>query len=69
MSQANDEKEMWNIVNEVSNPKKETDWKLNVEEEITEDGEVIASSEHIDNFKYLFICPGGLKILFLEHFP
>ena len=50
IAKANDEEEIWNIVNEVSNPKCATEWKLKTEAGLIEDDQEIA-----DNFNDFFI--------------
>ena len=42
IEKANDENEIWKVINEVNNPKKEETWKLKEGEETIEDEEKIA---------------------------
>ena len=44
---AKDEKEVWNIVNEVINPNKESEWQLNIEGKHITDEEQIATPCHL----------------------
>ena len=51
ISKANDEKEIWNIVNEVVNPRKDSEWKLK-----NDKGETITDEQEIANtFNNFFI--------------
>ena len=42
INKANDEKEIWNIVNEVSNPRRDSEWKIKTDTNITSDEPEIA---------------------------
>ena len=42
INKANDEKEIWNIVNEVSNPRRDSEWKIKTDTNITSDEQEIA---------------------------
>ena len=44
VNEANNESELWKIVNEVSNPKKENQWKIYIDGTIQEDETIIAQA-------------------------
>ena len=50
IAKANDEKEMWNVVREVTNPKKNSAWTINTESGPTNDEKIIA-----DTFNSYFV--------------
>ena len=47
IEKAQNENEMWNVVNEVINPNKDNTWKMKIDEIITNDEEVIANAFNI----------------------
>ena len=44
IEKANNENEMWNVVNDVLNPRKDSNWRLNINGVITEEEEKIANA-------------------------
>ena len=44
INKANDEKEIWNIVNEVSKPRRDSEWKIQTDSGITTDEKKIANT-------------------------
>ena len=61
ITDAKDENEIWNIVNDITNPRKETNWKLNENDGPIDNEQEIAKIfnnyfvEKIENYNHVFV--------------